>query len=295
VEKGDIQWEKKLKFIYLEFKNSFNDSFNGFTLDVERRELYNKRQTYIREGAIYFRRSISCKYNMINSDLSLEVQLLFRMTDVKAFYGFPKSVELVRVSDHFKEKDLQDDVAVVLAKTVCYEQIIENMIISLDEQDKFWRKINGYSNTPKVKKHYERLELMNEFINFDKKDEMQKLCDDFRERRNSLAHDILEKRMEEWVNLYSDVDDRYEEIVCMYQEQDCIFLNRIIEKLSNPQLFLMKDKDYQRDINIIRKHLGSIRDEEEQENCIQMINLLNAFMANDECPELQMKFMMMLN
>jgi len=234
------------------------------------------------------------KGNVVNSKLSQEVQLLFKMTEVDHFYGFPKSVSLVYVSDHFKEKDINGDVSVVLAKMICYEQIIENMIISLYKQDTFWRKINGYKEAARVDKHHKRLELMREFVNFDKKDEMRKLCNEFRHMRNDLAHEILQKKMEEWISDYSDVDERYEKIVSIYQEQECAFLNGVAKKLLKPEMFLERDKDYKRDIDIIKRQFDASIDDVERANCVQIMNLLIAFMRNYECPALYMKWLMEL-
>ncbi len=226
---------------------------------------------------------------MLSSKLSSEVRLLFQMTKVDCFYGFPKSVSVVQVSDFFNEKEIQGDVSVVLAKMICYEQIIENMTVSLYRQDKLWRKVNGYKPAPRIEKHYDILELMKHFMDFDRKDEMRERCHIFRKRRNNLAHNILKRSMDDWVNDYCDVDKWYEEIVSIYFEQESAFCNRIAEKLLNPELYLIKDKDYTNDIDVIERRLSRIVDEEERIMCIQMINVLRAFMDDCECPELRMK------
>lgn len=66
-----------------------------------------------------------------------------------------------------------------------------------------------------------------------------------------MAHRLLQNRIAEIFEKYCDLEEFYEEIFEIYQEQNFLFTNRIIEKLANPMDFLFEGRNYSGDINIL--------------------------------------------
>lgn len=177
---------------------------------------------------------------IIAERLSREVALLLEMTNIEFYHGM-KMENIVSFHDEFKERDIANDICILLAKYICYKQIVERMVNSLHQQEVLLEKICGYNAHYQLKKkHYKRKK-------------MKEYCADLRKKRNNLAHEILERGIDEWIEQYKNVDDEYMRIQNIYTEQSMHFYNRIGLILENAADFLKEGKNYYKDMSVIRE------------------------------------------
>lgn len=191
------------------------------------------------------------KYKKVKG-LTKEVQLLYMMTNTFVYEGMQGHI--IEFSDEIKDRPIKEDICVLLAKVLCYEQIIEQMVESLYVQNLIWKQVklkNIHYKNERIDEYYIKIEKLDLLEDFDEVRRFQCCCNTFRKKRNNLVHRLLQNRIAEIFEKYSDLEELYEEIFEIYQEQNFLFANRIIEKLANPMVFLIKGRNYSVDINIL--------------------------------------------
>lgn len=212
-------------------------------------------------------------------ELSKEVQLLYMMTNTFVYEGMRGHI--IEFSDEIKDRPIKEDICVLLAKVLCYEQIIEQMVESLYIQNLIWKRVklkNIHYKHEKIDEYYIKIEKLDLLEDFDEARRFQCCCNTFRKKRNNLAHRLLQNRIAEVFEKYSDLEELYEEIFEIYQEQNFLFVNRIIERLANPMDFLIEGRNYSGDIIILsnkarkikRKNMLSDDDKDEIANLHQI-------------------------
>lgn len=194
------------------------------------------------------------------SELSKEVQLLLKMTEVTMYEGLEGIKNLINLSDELQKNE--KDFSVLVAKAFIYEQVIERMVISLYKQDRLWKQVLhkdiDYSEKVSIE-HYSRIKRINKLADFQKVEEFKKLCNEFRKMKNNFAHSILMNETKGLAKQYKDLDKSYQRIYGIYSEQSVQFINKISDKLKRTEFFLNDKKDYSKDIKILKREASKIR------------------------------------
>lgn len=196
--------------------------------------------------------------------LSKEVQLLLQMTELYANEDFDCPREGFLLLDSVLEEENQNHICVLTTKVFCYEYMIEQMVKSLNVQNIIRRRIKEKNiDIPFVHmKHYDAIKNCRNHIDFDKKDDFANFCDSFRKIRNKFVHDLLRQAEEEWIKEYQYLDEDYWNIYDIYADQDNNFINGVQAELNDVEKFLISEKDYSRDMEILKDLIVKIRKKE---------------------------------
>lgn len=203
-------------------------------------------------------------------ELSKEVQLLLKMTEVSMYEGLEGIKNIIKLSDELQKSE--KDLSALVAKAFIYEQVIERMVSSLYKQDRLWKQVLhkdiDYSEKISVE-HYGRVKRINKLADFQKVEEFKKLCKEFRKLRNNYAHSILMNETKSLTKQYKELDKSYQKIYGIYSEQSVLFLNRISDKLKRTEFFLDDKKDYSKDIRVLKREVIKIKAKKNMEKYIE--------------------------
>lgn len=185
-----------------------------------------------------------------------EIQFLIEMRQFPLYAGFPNLQTSIFLQDDLDDRFTHNDYIDLLASTLLYHQIVENMLQSLMTQYYYLEKFNLYPHSKKEVEipngFWEKLNLLKDLEDrFDCKKEFIRKCSWLNKLRNDLAHKFIHMNREELISKMNTTKKVYHRIRDIYASNTFRIYNQVQSQSKNYMDYICYKKDYSIDITEI--------------------------------------------
>lgn len=184
--------------------------------------------------------------------MTKEIQFLIKMKQFKLYEGFPNLQTAIFLQDDLDDRFTHNDYIDLLASTLLYHQIVENMLKSLLTQCYYLDIFNLYpieKQQEKIPKYFrKKLNLLKVKDEFDNKEEFLTKCSELNTLRNNLAHKFIDMNRDELVSNMNIIKKIYHRIRDIYVSNTFRIYNYIQNISDDYSNYVRREQDYLEDI-----------------------------------------------